>query len=178
MVYYSFIFFSLSSISLLSSFSLYFSINGNHIFIAWAGVAGLPSNKIWRIIMIAMVTLMRIIKVFKVIKVIIVMIGMIKELLTYYVSRKRGKGELAQCMLAIAGRGLRTPHFGRRNLWRAPKWWQCDDYEMEENCERISQLGCSPPQNKGELSFEGNLALKLNPNTISGQYFKLAQKSN
>ena len=120
MVYYSFIFFSLSSISLLSSFSLYFSINGNHIFIASTGVAGLPSNKIWRIIMIAMVTLMRIIKVFKVIKVIIVMIGMIKELLTYYVSRKRGKGELAQCMLAIAGRGLRTPHFGRRNLWRAP----------------------------------------------------------
>ena len=87
MVYYSFIFFSLSSISLLSSFSLYFSINGNHIFIALAGVAGLLSNKIWWIIMIAMVTLMRIIKVFKVIqviRVIIVMIGMIKELFTYY----------------------------------------------------------------------------------------------
>ena len=45
--------------------------------------------------MIAMVTLMRIIKVFKVIQVIIVMIGMIKELLTYYVSRKRGKEAIA-----------------------------------------------------------------------------------
>ena len=50
--------------------------------------------------------------------------------------------------------------------------------KMKGNCERIRQLGCSSPQNKGELSFEGNLALKLNPNTISGQYFKFAQKSN